>query len=711
MNRLQAVLGVLGMLLAGPAGAAEQAIPPVTVKPAVKPYKVAASLKGVANVSRFQGTAAQKALLARNLFVVTPTKEQQLFFIYENNDYGNIPSFVTTDLVLQLYHVFFDFTLRKVEHEKLLPLARQLARGLLAQSLVTWKEAEDPDLKAAALRNVAYCGVAAGALGVKAELPAEAASLAQKDLALIEKHEDYQEGSIFPYRIDFSQFVPRGHYTRTPAMKQYFKGMMWYGLAPFALYRTDEKGTAPCELTTRMGLLLTRDLYRANLQDTWRRIYEPTAFYVGAADDLTPADYRALSDKVFGKDAPLSAFADKAKLRTFIAQGKKLRAPGIKPRFLDLAGGLLPRPDAQSPQLRLMGQRYIPDSEMTQRLTVPVERYFPAGMDVMAVLGSPRARWLLDVGYPDQFDTKEWKGYRPERAKLEKQFAAVAEKQWTRNMYWGWLWAMQALLPPAGQGYPSFMRGTAWQDKSLNTALASWAELRHDTILYAKQSMTSAECGGGDKEPPPPKGYVEPNVEFYRRLQMLTRLSKDGLLRRDLLDSRLKEKFEGLEDMLAMLRRISEKELRSEKLTREEYLSLKVIGAEVERLTLAVVDENATGWQEIASPVDRNMAVVADVHTGGLAGHLEALEEGVGHANEILAIVPVEGKLQITRGAVFSYYEFRQPIEERLTDEKWQEMLRARKPPTPPAWTKSFLAPAPKGGKDTMKVITYSSGC
>lgn len=690
--------------------------PSKAATPQVKPYKVSASLKEVSNISRFQGTPEQKRLLAQNLFVVTPTDEQQLFFIYENNDYGNIPSFVTTDLVLQVYHIFFDFTLRKVETDKLSPLLRQLTAGMFHQSVATWKGVSDPNLKQAALRNVAYFGVAAKSLGLKVDIPKEAAPMVQKELTLMEKHEGFQLGAVLPCKIDYSQFIVRGHYTRTETLKRFFKAMMWYGLAPFSFYKQTDKGVVRSDETVCMGLLFVRDLYQAKLQDIWERIYEPTAFYVGFADDLTPAEYKRLMDEVFGKDAPVTAFADSTKFDTFVERGLKLREPLIKPKMLFLTERFLPFPDTQTQQLRFMGQRHIPDSEIMQRLTHPggrgqPPRYFPAGMDVMAVLGSKRAEWLLDVGYPDLFDTKKWKGYKSERDKLAAEFAKVTEKQWTRNMYWGWLWTLQALIQPASDRHPAFMRNDAWQDKSLNTALASWAELRHDTILYGKQSLTAAECGGG-QEPPVVKGYVEPNVEFYRRLQVLTRLSKEGLERRNLLDLQLKDKFERFEDLLAFLRRVSEKELRNEKLTREEYEQIRIIGAEVERLTLSVIEGNATGWHEITSPTDRDMAVIADVHTGGF-GALQALEEGVGHVNEILVIVPIEGKLTLTRGACFSYYEFKQPYEDRLTDEQWQAMLKSGQAPAPPAWTKTFLAPKPKGKKDSnsMKVVVYSTGC
>ncbi len=84
-----------------------------------------------------------------------------------------------------------------------------------------------------------------------------------------------------------------------------------------------------------------------------------------------------------------------------------------------------------------------------------------------------------------------------------------------------------------------------------------------------------------------------------------------------------------------------------------------------------------------------NMAVVADVHTD-LAVKC-CLEEGVGYPLEIFVIVNEGGTVRITRGAIFSYYEFIQPISERLTDEAWREMLAGDTKPSMPAWTASFM--------------------
>jgi hypothetical protein len=75
----------------------------------------------------------------------------------------------------------------------------------------------------------------------------------------------------------------------------------------------------------------------------------------------------------------------------------------------------------------------------------------------------------------------------------------------------------------------------------------------------------------------------------------------------------------------------------------------------------------------------------------------------------MFVVVPIEGKLYLTRGAVFTYYEFRQPSSNRLTDEEWQRMLKSGEAPAPPSWIKSFSIGQPSG-RD-MPTESLQTGC
>ena len=51
-------------------------------------------------------------------------------------------------------------------------------------------------------------------------------------------------------------------------------------------------------------------------------------------------------------------------------------------------------------------------------------------------------------------------------------------------------------------------------------------------------------------------------------------------------------------------------------------------------------------------------------------------------------VVPRGGKRLLTRGGVFSYYEFLAAPGERLDDAGWAERLESGTPPPRPLWTR-----------------------
>jgi hypothetical protein len=108
------------------------------------------------------------------------------------------------------------------------------------------------------------------------------------------------------------------------------------------------------------------------------------------------------------------------------------------------------------------------------------------------------------------------------------------------------------------------------------------------------------------------------------------------------------------------------------------------------------MDKGDRQWFEL-NETDRFMALAADVYTYQGRGSVPAgvLEEAVGYADELYVVVPwKDGSLQLMRGAVFSYYEFTQPINERLTDEEWQKMLKEGKAPKRPVWMEEVMVEA-----------------
>ena len=641
---------------------------------------------------------AQQQALETNGFVVVPESVPQIYTLYQDVSGAEWPVFVTTDAVLHTYHVFYDFLLRQAEYEIFVPDLEALNLAMLEASLAQMQEPL-PGVQLAARDNVGFFAVAQQLLNPGGVVPAEVEDIVRAELELIMAHEGIVRSPLLDVDEDYSQYVPRGHYTRNEVFQRYFRAMMWLGRMAFLL----KPGDGPEAIEngrhrTRQALLIVYALQNSSAGNEcawakWERIYLPTSFFVGKTDDLNLYDYRSLMAEVYGDQFKPTDLEDVARLDQFIDAALKLPPPRI------VSSPVTDQEDAAvvTKGFRFMGQRFVFDSYIFQQLvydrvgiflgtgqpftSAPAPfgliRGFPRGLDVASVFGSDRALEIMQT-----YGDTDYEGYDAQMAALRREVESLPAEQWSENLYWSWLYSLRPLLQVKGDRYPAFMRGQAWLDKDLHTFLGSWTELRHDTILYAKQSMTLAATAA-QPEPRRVTGYVEPQPELYARLAILCEQMKEGLKSYRALDPQMESKLGQWIEILRSLETISLKELRGESLADEEYYFIQNFGDIMEGLTsfFARDDEG-----KMSNEVDEQMALVADVHTDSNSG--QVLEEAVGDAFQIFVLVPGDGGVLTAVGGIFSYYEFRQPMEDRLTDEAWQALVP--KPPRP-EWTASFI--------------------
>lgn len=656
---------------------------PLEIEANVPDIKIQSALSNVENLSQFGNlNDVQKEMIEKNGFVVNPTDSQQLFYIYEANTYNRIPSFITTDSVLQLYHIFYDYTLRQTEAEKLYIELKELNKNMVEILVKKYQDTKNQKDKELVGKTLAYFALCEKLLGEESNLPDEIKTLVEADYANV-RAESKAVSSITGSDVDYSLFKVRGHYTRSDELKAYFGAMSVYGVVPFVLYdatgKRDEDGAYMSIIATEA----LEELPKEKGMDLWEDIYTITEFFVGSTNDINPLEFGAIVKAVYGEmPEPKDISGGMNKL---YAELDKVGQARIKNSSIGLC-------------FRFMGQRYIPDSEILSRLSNE-KRPFPSGLDVMAVFGSQRAEELLDSLYNP---SKEWDDYKKEYNKVKSEFDERSIKDKTGNIYTTWLYSLESLNQRFPEGYPSFMRNNAWESKSLSTALGSWSELRHDTILYGAQS--SVECGGEEEEPPKVTGYVEPNPEFYNRLIWLTKQTMEGLSQRNGISDSMKNKCENIIELLEFLKNCSIKELKGESLTYEENDTLMTYGGTLEYLSSSIAE--AQDWYQVASDTDKNMAQIADIHSANTDKGSGYLEVGVGNAAEIYVVVPIDGKLYLTRGAVFDYFEF--ISNERLTDESWQNMVN--RPPKRPPFVGDYMQEE-EGEEIITPEVPYSSGC
>jgi hypothetical protein len=721
----------------------------ISVNHSVQPYQLPLNLSIITNIEnitdKLQLKDMEKDILKTNGFVILDHGyySDDIVAFYEYMKDEGVPIFVTTDTLLHLYHIQYSEILKGIEEREFFDELVDMSKAMIEQSVQDYESFTDPELKEAARRNVAYFAVALTLLQtptagypwdewakdifkpirkVEFEIPDYVKYEVNEEVRNIEQHDGFHPSAIFNsnshcsclatccYCEDYSQYVPRGYYTRCEKLKRYFKAMMWYGRMAFLLKGCNGDDALiskrDAKLSTIQAALISSERLDVNVDiksahEILTRIYSVTAFFVGSADDLTPYEYRDAITNVFGAKYNVSELSDENKLL-------ELKVELAKMRSSEIYGGsgvcvILPPITEQklyeclnkTEGMRFMGQRSVPDSYMFQRLIFPAvglyvgnvtpftmcyvqgvgrSRCFPRGLDIMALLDSERAEDILR----EEGDT-EYVGantsYEKQLNVLKSEFAGFNITDWNRNLYWSWLYALKPLLKEFDDGYPTFMQTRAWQEKELQTALASWTELRRDTILFAKQSYT-AICAWRGLAPrrKPVVGYVEPVPEFYARLLALTEMTVNGLADLDVLNETESGRLQSLERILERLMKISKAELENKELTEDDYEFIKNFGENLGPVVAGVDSE------------DQYTTIVADVHTD--PNTYMVLEEGVGSVNPILVAYTVpDGRIIVGAGPVFSYYEFKHPMDDRLTDEMWEKLLR-NNPPERPEWVK-----------------------
>jgi hypothetical protein len=461
----------------------------------------------------FALTNDELAMLAQNGFVVSDRLNCSNFaFGYAYLHWRDLPVLITTDSLLHAMHQGFDDMLRLTEESLLIDSLRQLLLGC-HQVARQMKEANsDPALDPLLDDLIVFFAVPLIVLGdpdpliesmgtQPDALPPEVAHYTD----IVRAAEAVKEIDLFgnPREIDFTLFKPRGHYTKSHQLRCYFRAQSWLQQIDFRLVAFDRFGTPrlqPAHIAA--ATLLLNILAQSEQQAMLDRIETLLTGIFGPSDNTTLRDFeRFLADASISNPIAALTPSDPDRLMSMLLSGTygQQRIAGQ----LQYAG---PR----HVSLFLMGARFIIDGLITSevvydRLIVngaQVYRSLPHPMDVLYALGNDRAL----VHLADELATY---GHLDTLKELRKVVAREAEQR-TDTLYYAFLHTIRALNSVSqSEGMPSTLRSEAWQDKLLHTQLAAWAQIRHDSILYAKQSFTSKDACSY------PAGYVEPYPAFY----------------------------------------------------------------------------------------------------------------------------------------------------------------------------------------------------
>lgn len=577
------------------------------------------------------------------------------------------------------------------------------------------------------------------------------------------------------YCEDFTQYKPRGHYTQTETLQRYFRAMMYVGRMAFlmktdratmagtmlthALKRAQASdGRSAKEIWERIYRVTS--FFAGNADDLLPPEYDDAFLTVfGAGKDIAlltdAANMKKYVDKIETLRDPKILGGIKHALLDSREATKGLRFMGqrfvpdsymLGESVIDGAGIDTTNPHkaeiltaaennaSGQPETSCVGlstkdpltftstdmycvceagmflyMNYYPNDNSYLYIC----RYLPSGLDAMAGLGSTAAKRVLAA--PDALAPAvtpyNYVLLPATHERLMNEFAAYTPTDWGRNLYYGWLYLLKPLMREYDASWPVFMQTDAWEDLTLNSALSSWAQLRHDTILYVKQSYTEyidstvADEGPTDEDmiyDPKYYAYAEPVPALFDRAAQLTGMTMDGLTDLGLFTTETNNALQYGKAMMEKVRDLSIAQLQTGVLSESDALYLMTIGSkfsyiikELAKIVTVVEGEECSycssqTWIEgdgVNDPFD--VRLVADVHSNPSLS--EVLETATGPTDILIVVRKMDnGSLGAAIGPVFSYREFPWSMSNRLTDEEWRTMIKTETQKFVPKWTGSF---------------------
>lgn len=641
----------------------------------------------------FRLNADEIAKFKKNGFVVSERMGASNFVEMYYRIYSrDLPVFISSDAILHAWHHSYDAMLEEIETHYLHPNLLQLLTGMHNAVPDAHKEYGDGHLKDSVKDADYFLTVGIILLcGEGREWPTKLKQddRVKKTLKAISELK-MEKFNLFGRErdVDFSQFKVRGHYEKSETLKNYFKAMMWLG-------RTDMRvaGYAANTSTRELGsaVVLHDLLHRAKQYKNWQNFDNTIQTFVGKTDSMTFAQLADVLDeaKITGP-AQIKNEADLINLQKAIMASTA--------GFQEIRGDIFQAGEELPRSFTVLGQKFVVDSWAINKLVYDditwngqlVPRKIPSCLDVgFAVFGNNQLVPRIVDRINDRNGNKLRDGmpYQHNLAAMRNVIDRLPDSFWEENIYNHWLGSLRELSKPTTDAkMPQVMQTKAWAMKTLNTTMASWSELRHDTILYAKQSYASVSCFY-------PAGYVEPVPAFWGRMQKMVKSTEEFLAKGTHPEHVKKPQIEHLKHFattMEMLKKISEKQLAQKELNAAETKFMEDL-VEVDRGCGGPPDYS--GWYPrlYYGPRDdmtRWDALVADVHTDPMSG---VLHQGVGNIDLMVIAIDNGKDRMIFIGPTMSHYEFEVGGANRKSDSEWRADLKAGKTPPRPEWTREYL--------------------
>ena len=621
--------------------------------------------------------------------------------------YKDLPVFVTADAILHSVHKSYDLILMHTEGEILIQNMKDILTSLHNQvPLLIAQYGSNTDMQESLKDLDIYFGIAKKLLGINTTFYYSSNNARSDSIMDWINTLQVPLTSLFGEKlhyIDFSQFNPRGHYANPaniqmyPDLPKYFKTMMWLGrIEIYLLPPTYHIGAN--DISAQRSVILASLVHKAaknsTAYDAIQRFDNIIKLFVGESDNVTLFNLDELLQTA-GITDPVQ-LTDNMKLMAFQDSliSKPFAFQKINSQIL-ITDPMNPDSIIPASSFMLLGQRFIIDSYITAQVVYDRIKYnnykvwrpLPSTLDVLFGLGNDASGQLLKT----ELDNYH---YSTNLASLRYLINGYDSTFWNSSLFNIWLNGIRQLNPPAQRiSLPPLMTTAAWWQEKMNTQLGSWTELRHDNLLYAKQSYTGGiTCSF-------PHSYVEPYPEFYITMKnfgiKLKEIIQPLTFSQDYWKVLITQYCDNLSGSCDTLSGIAVKELNDIPLTNPEISFLKSM------LQYNPDDYYSyNGWYckmffDYNDQFITKNFIVADIHTcptdasGNIVGWVKHV--GTGKINLGVFVVKNPDNISVAYvGPLYSYYDYTTNDFLRLTDGEWDSTYLALS--LRPDWVNLYLA-------------------
>ncbi|NJN26230.1 MAG: DUF3160 domain-containing protein [Cyclobacteriaceae bacterium] len=584
-----------------------------------------------------------KSKLAGNGFVIAKADYDQLFELYQQNAMECIPSFITTDLVLNQLHLFYGELENEIEEQYLIVILQSILETLNKALYASYEKTLDPEIEKLIEENLLYYSIPYAVItNKKNRLLGDYNEIYFKELGKVLAGKGSGSKMMGNEHLEYKIFDPAGHYLKNERTRQYYKALSWLQNVDLCLSDTHDFNRA-----ILMAYLINKN---SDLKTQYARFNTYKSYFSSYKTQFTLWDLAAILEKHPAKPGLEKLFNEQLRKEMM----DKLPAEGSSSCALSVS---------------LMPREY--QNLYTDLGVIALNTKEPSAVKLFAALGNPAALELV-TGSAEAAN---------ERQTINNNLADISDHPDAIGMDW-----ISTLLTSFNNssGGQEYMQKSAWKRKELNTALAGWTIMGQRTNLQTKNAEKSQQP---DRYPNSIlKGYVEPNLAFWQSAAALLEDTKGYLTENKILTEATNTRLNALLETVNFLHEVSIKEIKGGAISAAAYERMAKIGTTFEQMTLQLIDPK---FDMSDKRLETDMAFATNTCRAN------NLVSATGAANIILAMVEIDGFIYLTRGAVFSYYEPTTLPEGSFGLDEWKSMLLSKQAPLEPSWMRELMGVQP----------------